>query len=1251
MEMLTKIRRYFILLAFGLTLCMNSLLLAVGPDRKDILILDSYYSGYKWCDLLISDLTDVLAETIDVKGYSLHIEHIDSRNVISDNSKAEQAEQLRSKYSRISFDLAILLGDGMPDYAGHYLADNILNKVPVISYDVNCNAPSQTHFIDRVDMEIPCDLDLQFGTIQQLLPDLEEIVVIAGRNESSYLGDIDDYLTRIADRPERLVLSVLSGKEITTRQLYDRIEAVEGNRAIIFAGWSGGADNLFTDTYYICHKVAEESEVPVFVLSSDYIGTGAVGGYLVSVENIGWTIGQMAISELGYKYLHDKNKRALCGNYFVLEELLKWNIPVSALPAGSTVTDFLHEVSNHDEGVGVVDGLTPQENQWLAENPFATLAVLVRPPLIMPDKEPEGLAIDFIELLADRAGIELEYDYSYKSIEDYLAAVRNGKGPDIVAAMEYSKDRSDWLLFSKDWISMYFSVFVNKSVSKQAIDNIDSLTGKVIAVDRGSYIHEQLEKEYGNITLLLVDNVIEGLKAVSEGRAWGWLGNQTAGMYCINKYDIENVWLGATLYELGRNDLSFAVRKDKDILFSILSKQMARISVEEMDLLRRSYSGETNYSSGISTELVIDIILVVTVLFVFTLIVILLRIRKAALAVSANKEKLSIAFESIGNAVVVIGQKNLIMRVNREALKLTGREYAEVAGKRFDEIFDLVDAVTMQTVALPLEQVMKSGIAVSDSIAAIIAKDGRRSYISYNIYPINAELDQCSSVVVFFRDITDSYEASYRVKRAEKERDIIFDNITVGVCFYDEHFRPVRYNKQMEKFCGELLHERFKHASAEENGIELPKQMKKFNVSKGPQGDNSGYELEVTTMPVIDGNKVVGVLEMVVDVTEYQRLQSELERAYQELTYYSGSLEQQVKLRTFELQDRNDQLALAMEELKMAQGQLIMSEKMAALGQLISGISQEINTPLDVIASSVNTVRQSVEHLVNNFLTVESCFNGVNGQLAQELLRFAINYRNSGVNLSTRENRYVRQKLIAEMENNGIADNAEYYASIFLNMGVANNWQHYLPLLKQDNALELMHEISGIVNVSGSCAMVLSAVSNASQIVQALKSYVHKSSYSSRSEMGCSLIDIVSGIKTVLILFNSKLKNKIELELDLHDTPMVKGVSDEVNQVWTNIIQNAISAMPSGGRLLISVYESNGGACVVFADDGCGMSPEVKARIFEPFFTTRPQGEGTGLGLDIVRRIIEDNLHGTINVESQEGVGTTFTIWLPAAEA
>ena len=105
----------------------------------------------------------------------------------------------------------------------------------------------------------------------------------------------------------------------------------------------------------------------------------------------------------------------------------------------------------------------------------------------------------------------------------------------------------------------------------------------------------------------------------------------------------------------------------------------------------------------------------------------------------------------------------------------------------------------------------------------------------------------------------------------------------------------------------------------------------------------------------------------------------------------------------------------------------------------------------------------------------------------------------------------------------------------------------------------------------------------------------------------------------------------------------------ELNQVWTNIIDNAIDAMKGKGELRVRTYREDGFVVVEIGDNGPGISPEVTAHIFEPFFTTKAVGEGTGLGLDTVQRIVKKH-RGNIQVNSKPG-DTCFQIWLPVAEA
>jgi signal transduction histidine kinase len=144
-------------------------------------------------------------------------------------------------------------------------------------------------------------------------------------------------------------------------------------------------------------------------------------------------------------------------------------------------------------------------------------------------------------------------------------------------------------------------------------------------------------------------------------------------------------------------------------------------------------------------------------------------------------------------------------------------------------------------------------------------------------------------------------------------------------------------------------------------------------------------------------------------------------------------------------------------------------------------------------------------------------------------------------------------------------------------------------------------------------------------------------------------IDIVKGLETTLTILNHKLKHGVVVERDYQKIPLlVNSFGSELNQVWTNIIDNAIDAMRGEGKLRVRTYREENCVVVEIADNGPGISPEVQPHIFEPFFTTKGVGEGTGLGLDTVQRIVKKH-RGSIQVHSKPGE-TRFQVWLPLAE-
>ena len=139
---------------------------------------------------------------------------------------------------------------------------------------------------------------------------------------------------------------------------------------------------------------------------------------------------------------------------------------------------------------------------------------------------------------------------------------------------------------------------------------------------------------------------------------------------------------------------------------------------------------------------------------------------------------------------------------------------------------------------------------------------------------------------------------------------------------------------------------------------------------------------------------------------------------------------------------------------------------------------------------------------------------------------------------------------------------------------------------------------------------------------------------------------MIENSETVLILHHNQLKQGIEVIKDYDEIPLIDCYPDELMQVWTNLISNSIHAMDYHGNLTITVRNLGKKVKVSIADIGHGIPDEIKERIFEPFFTTKKSGEGTGIGLDIVKRIL-DKHNATLELESKTGVGTSFHITLP----
>jgi signal transduction histidine kinase len=181
-------------------------------------------------------------------------------------------------------------------------------------------------------------------------------------------------------------------------------------------------------------------------------------------------------------------------------------------------------------------------------------------------------------------------------------------------------------------------------------------------------------------------------------------------------------------------------------------------------------------------------------------------------------------------------------------------------------------------------------------------------------------------------------------------------------------------------------------------------------------------------------------------------------------------------------------------------------------------------------------------------------------------------------------------------------------------------------------------------SVRGLASEVQEAAMRISGLVLAIKGFSHMD-----QATVAEAVDLPLGLKNTIDVLRSKARTKsIAISLTVEpNLPKVLGFVGELNQIWANLIDNALDAVAQGGRIEISANRNQDHVIVHIVDNGTGIAPEIQQHMFEPFFTTKPVGQGTGLGLDIVRRLVIHNA-GDINVESRPG-RTDFSVSLPSA--